>query len=55
MSDLQDQSEVRKIEREAKYEARCATLERTNEVSANLKSAAAIQANKTASSVTEEK
>ena len=55
VSDLQDQSEVRKIEREAKYEARCATLERTNEISANLKSAAAIQANKTASSVTEEK
>ena len=54
-SDLRDQSEIRQIEREAKYEARCATLERTNDVSANLKDAAAIQANETASLVKEEK
>lgn len=50
-SEMHEQSEVRQIEREAKFEARCASLDRANEVSAGLKEASATQANETASSV----
>ena len=50
-ADMHQQSEVRRVERESRFEARCENLNRAHEVSDGLKNAQAIQANETTSAI----